>query len=554
MLVLPTLDPLPIRFNITLLCDADIVIGLNWMTEHGSIIDFKHCFATVESVRLSAPIREVLRAPSSNLRNPCTGSNTIPLGTRRSPTTIQVIPVTPEIRSVSLDEPDVASIRSVLRAALHEIPVSTEDQLPQPTLSREEYAELVTAEPQFEEPKIFDQAEHDAETAELLKQVPEYLHDYLDIFRQRQGTSSLPPTRQHDMRLDLCADLPIISPKLYQVTEEQRQVLLKTLERELEAGRIVPSKAAYGSPTFFVPKKDGRWRMVVDYRQVNKATIVNSYPLPLISQIITDLRSAQWFSKFDLPGAYQLLRMMKEHAPRTAFRTQYGQFESNVVRDGLRNAPSYFQNWLNDIFRSVLGRGVIIYIDDILCYAKTLEELRNITKEVFDIVRANSLYLKASKCEFEMRSITFLGYVISNHGVETDPTKVEAVRSFPKPTNLSESRSFIGLTSYYRRFVKGFSNIAGPITDLTKKNIPFIWGEAQDKAFEELKRCLCTAPVIAHFDPSRETLIQTNASHFGWGFVISQINADNQEEHPIARSRNQLYDNRKRVHGHSRSF
>lgn len=119
----------------------------------------------------------------------------------------------------------------------------------------------------------------------------------------------------------MCADLPIISPKLYQVTEEQQQVLLETLERELAAGRIVPSKAPYGSPTFFVPKKDGRRRMVVDYCKVNEATITNSYPLPLISQIITDLRSAKWFSKFDLPGAYQLLRMMDGHSPRTAFQT-----------------------------------------------------------------------------------------------------------------------------------------------------------------------------------------------------------------------------------------
>lgn len=154
------------------------------MTQHGSIIDFKHCLATIESARRSSPIKEVLRAPLLNLRNPCTGSNRIPLGIRRSLTIIQVVPITPDIPAARPEEPNVATIRAVLRAALHDIKIPDEDQLPQPTLTREEYAELVTAEPQFEEPKIFDQEEYDKETAELLKQVPEYLHDYLDIFRQ----------------------------------------------------------------------------------------------------------------------------------------------------------------------------------------------------------------------------------------------------------------------------------------------------------------------------------------------------------------------------------
>jgi hypothetical protein len=168
---------------------------------------------------------------------------------------------------------------------------------------------------------------------------------------------------------------------------------------------------------FFVPKKDGRWRMVVDYRKINKETIPDAYPLPLISQITNDLSKAKFFTKLDLVGAYQLLRMALGQEPLTAFRTQYGMFESLVVRDGLRNAPAVFQHFLNDIFKELLGRGVTIYIDDILIYASELAKLRRLTRKVFEIIRKASLYLKASKCEFEVTSMAFLGYVISDKGV-----------------------------------------------------------------------------------------------------------------------------------------
>jgi len=226
---------------------------------------------------------------------------------------------------------------------------------------------------------------------------------------------------------------------------------------------------------------------------------------------------------------------MKEgHEPLTAFRTQYGMFESLVVRDGLRNAPAVFQHFLNDVFKEVLGRGVIVYIDDILIHAATVEELRRLTRKVFEIVRQANLYLKASKCEFEVTSMGFLGFIISHNGVEADASKVEAIRSFPRPSNLRESRSFIGLTSYYRRFVPNFSRIAGPITSLTQKNVEFTWGKPQEEAFVELKRLMSEAPVIRHFDPKRETILQTDASYFGWGFIISQIDGETREEHPIA--------------------
>ena len=424
------------------------------------------------------------------------------------------------------------------------------------TRTRLHYTEYQPTEPQFIEP--LDTDEYEKETKELLSQVPSQHHEYLDIFRKKGGTETLPPPRPCDMRIDLLPSAKLAVAKLYQLTEDQRMILLDTLKRETEAGRIRPSNAAYGSPMFFVPKKDGRSRMVVDYRRLNEATIPDVYPLPLISQITNELSKAKYFTKLDLVGAYQLLRVAEGYEHLTAFRTQYGMYESLVVRDGLRNAPAVFQHFLNEVFKDVLGRGVTIYIDDILIYAENLDELRRLTTKVFDLVRGASLYLKASKCEFERTSLTFLGFVISPSGIETNPEKVKAVQEFPRPRNLRESRSFIGLVSYYRRFVPNFSKIAAPITNLTKKGVPFSWEGPQEQAFENLKSMLASAPVLAHYDPSLETILQTDASHFGWGFFVSQINAETRREHPdryrvweINRFSNQLFDERKGVPGYS---
>jgi hypothetical protein len=285
---------------------------------------------------------------------------------------------------------------------------------------------------------------------------------------------------------------------------------------------------------FFVAKKDGRHRMVVDYRRLNENTVPDVYPLPLIDQITSELSKAKYFSKLDLVGAYQLLRVAEGYEHLTAFRTQYGMYESLVVRDGLRNAPAVFQHFLNDVFKEVLGRGVTIYIDDILIYAPTLDELRQTTIKVFDLIQKSSLYLKASKCEFEKDSIAFLGFIISSKGIGTDPAKVEAVRTFPIPKTLRDARSFLGLVGYYRRFVPRFSDIGEPISSLTKKSQAFVWQDQQQRAFERLKELMITAPILAHFHVEWVTILQADASFFGWGFIISQINPDTGLEHPVA--------------------
>ncbi|EAL17370.1 hypothetical protein CNBN1940 [Cryptococcus deneoformans B-3501A] len=226
-----------------------------------------------------------------------------------------------------------------------------------------DFDDLKTLGPQFSE--IITPEEFAAETAELLEVLPTQFHDYIDIFWPSSGTKMLLPHHQYDMTIDLVPEAKLSSPPLYQLTEDQHKALLDTLERETTASCIWPSKSSYGAPMFFIPKKDGKFRMVVDYRQVNCVTKPDAYLLPL----------AKFSTKLNLVGTYQLLCLSPGHEPLTAFHTQYGMFKSLVIRDGLCNAPATFQHFLNNVFCDLLGKGVTIYINNILIYAASQEEL-----------------------------------------------------------------------------------------------------------------------------------------------------------------------------------
>ncbi|KAK4683964.1 putative transposase, partial [Tremellales sp. Uapishka_1] len=373
-----------------------------------------------------------------------------------------------------------------------------------------------------------------AELDDIVRQVPEMYHSYIDIFHPRQGIETLAPPRVYDLKIQLKPDAELKPAPLYDLRPTEVAALKDTLDRERMARRIRPRNSPYRSPTFFVPRKDGRHRMVVDFRRLNAATVPDAYPLPLISQITDQLSKSRIFTKLDLVGAYQLLRIAEGYEHLTAFRTQFGMFESLVVRDGLRNAPAVFQHFLNETFADFLGEGVIVYIDDIVIHAPTVEESRRITRRVLDRVRTTSLYLKASKCEFEKTSLKFLGFTISGDGVSADPAYVQGVADFPAPKTVTQVRRFTGLAGFYRRFVPNFSTIAAPLNALTRHGVRFRWEEPQQRAFDKLKYCLSHAPTIAHFNPMAVTIVQTDASVFGWGFVISQVDPVTENEHPVA--------------------
>jgi len=275
----------------------------------------------------------------------------------------------------------------------------------------------------------------------------------------------------------------------------------------------------WGAPILLVKKKYGSFRLCVDYRQLNKFTIENKYPLPRIYDLMDQLRGASVFSKIDLRSGYHQIRVKVEDIQKTTFRTRY---KYQVMPFGVTNALAIFMDYMNRIFHPFLDQFVVVFIDNILIYSKTLEEHEEHLRIVLQILREKELYAKLSKCEFWLEKVKFLGHVISNKGVLVDPTKVEVILQWEPPKTMTEIRSFLGLAGYYRRFIEGFSKIATPLTQLTKKGQAFVWTEKCENSFQELKKRLTTSPVLALPDPTGHFVIFCDASKMGLGCVLMQ--------------------------------
>jgi hypothetical protein len=223
--------------------------------------------------------------------------------------------------------------------------------------------------------------------------------------------------------------------------------------------------------------------MCVDYRSLNEVTINNKYLLPRIDDLFDQLKGDKYFSKVDLRSGYHQLKIRESDIPKTAFVTRYGQYEFTVMSFGLTNAPAYFINLMNKVFMEDLDKFVVVFIDDILVYSKSVEEHEQHLRAVLGKLRAHKLHAKFSKCEFWLEKISFLGHILTAEGVTVDPEKVETVSNWQQPTNVSEIRSFLGLAGYYRRFIEGFSKIARPMTELLKREKKFNWTETWEKSF-----------------------------------------------------------------------
>ena len=272
----------------------------------------------------------------------------------------------------------------------------------------------------------------------------------------------------------------------------------------------------------FVKKKDGSWRMCIDYRRLNHMTVKNKYPLPRIDELFDQLQGAAYFSKIDLRSGYYQLRVRESDVPKTAFRTRYGHYEFLVMPFGLTNAPAVFMALMNKVFAEYLDHFTVVFIDDVLVYSKSKEEHEEHLRTSLQLLKDNQLYAKLSKCEFWLEQVAFLGHVISRKGLAVDQSKVEAVVSWKRPSSVTEIRSFLGLAGYYRRFVQGFSSIAAPLTKLTRKNVPFIWTDHCEESFQELKKRLTTAPILTLPSGSGGFVIYTDASNVGLGCVLMQ--------------------------------
>jgi hypothetical protein len=313
------------------------------------------------------------------------------------------------------------------------------------------------------------------------------LQEYEDVF-PNDVPDGLPPLRGIEHQIDFVLGATIPNRPAYRSNPDETKELQRQVEELMAKGHVRESMSPCAVPVLLVPKKDGTWRMCVDCRAMNNITVKYRHLIPRLDDMLDELHGSCIFTKIDLKSGYHQIRMKEGDEWKTAFKTKYGLYEWLVMPFGLTNAPSTFMRLMNHALCAFIGRFVVVYFDDILVYSKDLNEHINHLQCMLDVLRKEKLYANLKKCSFCMEKVVFLGYVISAKGVEVGEEKVKAIKEWPTPKSITKVRSFHGLASFYRRFVKNFNTLATPLTEIVKKSIGFKWGSEQDRAFIEIKK------------------------------------------------------------------
>lgn len=374
-----------------------------------------------------------------------------------------------------------------------------------------------------------DGDQNSGKTFEILKgkhktdsELTEILEDNKEIFRSRLP-DGLPPKRAVDHKIEIIEGSKIPFQKLYQLSPSELMAAKQYISENLASGKIRPSKSPYGSPLFFAKEKDGTLRGVVDYRGLNRITKRNNTAIPRCDEMFDRLGQATFFSKIDLKTGFHQIRIHPDDIEKTAFTTKYGQFEYTVMAMGLCNAPATFQTLMNSIFRDIIDNYMVVYMDDLLIFSNTAAEHRSHIKTVLRRLKENNLYVSPKKCSFFQDEVEFLGLMVGKNGIRVDPAKTEVVEKWPRPQSLTELRGFLGLVQFFRRFIKKFSGLAQPLTELTKKGKGIgHWNEKCDEAFNQLKSALTNAPILVSPNWNKKFTLHVDASQVAVGGTLTQ--------------------------------
>ncbi|XP_076838708.1 retrovirus-related Pol polyprotein from transposon 412 isoform X1 [Brachyhypopomus gauderio] len=357
-------------------------------------------------------------------------------------------------------------------------------------------------------------------TAEQKGKVWSLLEGYMDIFALSENDCTRTSLATHDI---VTGDARPIRSRPHRLPFMRRKIAEEQINIMAEAGIIEPSNSPWVSPVVLSQKKDGNWRFCVDYRRLNAVTKLDAYPLPRIDESLELLAGSAWFSSLDLRSGYWQVPLTESAKERSAFTIGKELWQFNVLPFGLCNAPATFERLMEKVLRGVPNSKCLVYLDDVLVHACSFEAALMNLDTVLNRIRRANLKLNPAKCNLLQQRLNFLGHVVSSEGISTDPAKTEAVRGWPRPTNTKQVRSFLGLASYYRKFVQGFAEVAAPLHGLTGSRARFVWSPECENAFRELKDRLCSAPVLAYPKFDTEFILDTDASDHGVGGILSQV-------------------------------
>jgi len=372
----------------------------------------------------------------------------------------------------------------------------------------------------------------DEEVQCIQRLLPKEYAAYLDVF-SKAASNILPPHRTYDHQIRLEAENTIGYHPLYRQSTEELKATKQYLLDNLDKGFIEASQAPYASPILFVKKSSGGLRFCIDFRKLNAITRKDRYPLPLIDETLARISRAKIFTKLDIRQAFHRIRMDPASEDLTTFRTRYGAYKCKVLPFGLTNGPATYQRYMNDVLFDYLDDFCTAYLDDILIYSDNALEHEKHVMKVLERLRKAGLQADIKKCEFSVTRTKYLGFIISTDGIEVDPEKIEVIREWKEPRTVKGIQSFLGFCNFYRRFIRNYGNIARPLTRLTRQDTPFIFDSDCSEAFQELKERLLSAPILRHYDPNFETMLETDASDGVVAGILSQRHPDG-EWHPVA--------------------
>jgi hypothetical protein len=367
---------------------------------------------------------------------------------------------------------------------------------------------------------LYDRSSKNLTSKEHKKKLKELLNTNKDAFASSKSDLGSCSVVKH--RIDTAGAAPIRQP-LRRTPLGFEQEEEKYLREMIDTGVIKPSSSAWASNVVLVRKRDQTVRWCLDYRSLNDLTLKDAYPIPRIDMCIDCLATASIFSCLDLQSGYWQLEMDERDRHKTAFITKYGLFEHTKMPFGLCNAPSTFQRCMEFIFRGMQWQTILIYLDDIIIFSADLDEHFEHLDEVLKRLKNAGLKLKPSTCDLIKDEILYLGYLVGKTGVKPNPRIIETVKNWKTPNTGKEVQQFLGLCNYYRQFIKGFSEIAAPLTHLTRKDVDFQWSDSVQQCFEKLKLALCTASILAYPKPDGIFILDRDASNIGIGGILQQV-------------------------------